>query len=287
MQAIFIKIINNLNSIFGWGNPSITSIYANFASVFSSVIYSIEQEIINTQNNIESAIGNNRFGKPEWYISYALAFQTGYNVKIDTNNPSGFLPYYEIIDDNAQIISQAAFSSEIISSPIDGQPSKVVNTLTVASFDTTTGFLIPLTSQQLIEFKSYMGITGETSIVSGNVQIPGIPLLINSLPPNVISYASVNVYYKSNYDINIIKSNVILQMLNFVKKTTLGATFRTNLLEQYMIQNVQGIVDFAVQDPSLLQENGSYQPIIDEAFLSSGYFNFFENYQDYLIFKQV
>ena len=281
MQEIFNKIISYLDGVFGWGNPSLNSVYANMASKFSSVIYSLQQEIVSSQEKTINAVIQNRYGKPEWYVSYALAFQTGYNVSVNMTNPSGFLPYYEVIDENAQIIAQASFRTISLT---EENENKGLNILTVAALDPVTGFLIPLTSSQLLEFESYMGTTKSTNIISGNVQIPGIPLLINSLPPNIITYSSVNVYYNSSYDLSFIKERVISEMLNFVKKTTLGSSFTVNVLEQYIMSSVSGVVNFAVQNPSFLNEDGSYSPIIDYVFLKSGYFNFSEDYQDNIVY---
>lgn len=192
------------------------------------------------------------------------------------NQPVGvvnnFIPYYETVDPDQMIVKQAAFVvNRIEVPPIPPSVTPILYdqcSLNVASAD-SNGFLIPLTNTQLSNFMAYMN----------EFTIPGIPLQIFSVNPNPIQFLNMNCYYQANYSQDFIATEVLNAFLAYLKITTLGAVFRTNSLEQYIVNNVKGVIDMSLFNAQILIE-GNWVGFQDAVTMPAGYFNYVPNFQN-------
>jgi hypothetical protein len=82
-------------------NSSAVAIFSKIAKVIGDAIDNTATELINSQNIISNIIGTQRYGKAQYYLNAALAYQVGVDMLIDANGN----PYYASVDTTKLLIS--------------------------------------------------------------------------------------------------------------------------------------------------------------------------------------
>lgn len=245
------QIAQNLQTL-GFINPSNTAIFEKVAQAIGVIIDNNLTEFNNSQNSILTLISQKNYGHAGYYTASALAFQYGYSLSI---NPTTGDFYYATIDPSAQIVNQAAFEALV-----NGNDSQLF--LKIATLNTLTNQLQPLSPTQLAAFESYYT----------NYELPGLPITIVNSPGNVLGFASVCTYYAS-YDLGTLQANIAAALLAFQTSFTFNGEFFAGDLQDYIKQNVPGVRDFFISNTTL---DGA--PFSGSIALPSGYFNYASNY---------
>lgn len=269
-MATFDDIISRLSTaIPQLNNTSVASVYRRMIYTFSAVVDTVKTEIANTIQTIKRYIEQNRYGKVQYYINAAKAFQYGDNLLFDEN----YQPYYETIDPSKQIIAQAAVDTNVVTVEIDGEEFPVsVLSMKVAAKD-DTGKLIPLTDDQKAAFDVYMA----------NYEIPGIQLSKYSIAGNVIKFTTMNCVYSNQFTQSSIAADVTAAMIAFRDSSNFNSKFYPNHLEQYIMNNVPGVVDFYV-DGGQIQIDGQWQSFTESVVLPAGYFNYEDDFSKQIVY---
>ena len=209
----------------GLVNPSVAAIYEKIGEGLSIPIDNTIAELTNTENIINANISANNYGKSGYYINAALAYEDLVNMVIDpiTGN---FI--YSPVDKTKQTISQAAFDEATL-------------TLKVAYTNPSNGELAPLPSgspnDMLGRFKNYFNQSN-----TGGFGIPGIPINIVSLSPNVFN-ANFYITYYGAYSLSNIQAAVVAAIESFKTSFAYNGELYIGNLTDYIKQNVPGIVD--------------------------------------------
>jgi hypothetical protein len=250
------QITANLIAL-GFNNPSQAAIYNKLAEAFGLVIDSTLTELNNSEVAIFDIINTQRYGKSGYYTGKALAFQFGDNLVID---PVTFDYIYAVIDAVKQIVKQAAFED------ISGELF-----LKIATLNSTTGLLEPLTTAQYNAFVNYFTV----------FEIPGLPVTILNLPGNILYFSATATFF-ATYDLPTLQTNLLNAMNNFRSSFTFNGTFYDGDLEQYIKNNVPGVRDFFINNTLI---DGA--PFAGSISLKAGYFNYVNNIQDNITYVPV
>lgn len=272
------QINGNLN-LLGFKATSVTDIDEQIAIAVGQVIDNTLTEINNTESTITNIlISQYGYLKSAYYVAYALYFQYGYNLSVDMAiNPATGEPFldliYTTIDDTAKIIKQAAFEQVRTMNAIE-------LFLKIATIDTLTNLLIPLSNPQLAAFNAYME----------NFEAPGLRLNIINQAGNVLNFNAVATF-SSAYDLTALQTNVANALVAFQTVNAPG-NFQTNFqfngvlyvgqLQDYVKANVPGVIDFYVNNTTL-----DNVPFAGSTALSSGYFNYVTNITDNISYVGV
>lgn len=257
MEQIIAQIFANLQ-ILGFNNVSAASIYGQIANTLGIIEFNTTQEINNSEAIITNIlIGQQGLGKPTYYTSNALAFQYGDNVIVNTAiNPVYDAPYlnyiYDPVDTTKQIVKQAAFG-------MVASGNNIQLFLKIATLNTTTGLLEPLSTPQLSAFSSYFLL----------FEIPGLPINIINAAANILNFNWVATYYAS-YDLPTIQTGIATNFTNFATSFQFNGEFFCGDLENYIKTNVPGIRDFYLSGTTV-----DGVPFAGSTTLSSGYFNYY------------
>lgn len=241
----------------GFSNTSAAAIYNKIAEACGLVIDSTITEINNSETEIFNIINTQRYGKSGYYTGKALAFQYGDNLVID---PTTFDYIYSVIDPTKQIVKQAAF---------EDQSSRLF--LKIATLNTLTGLLEPLTTAQYNAFVAYFNV----------FQIPGLPITFINTPGNILYFNSIATYF-ATYDLPTLQTNLANAMNAFRNSFTFNGVFYAGDLEAYVKNNVPGIRDFFVNNTLL---DGI--PFSGSKALPSGYFNYVSNILSLITYSAV
>jgi hypothetical protein len=250
------QITSNL-ILMGFDNPSQAAIYNKIAEACGLVIDSTLTEIINSETEIFNIINTQRYGKSGYYTGKALAFQFGDNLIID---PVTLDYVYAVIDPTKQIVKQAAFQE--ISSQLF---------LKIATLNTTTGLLEPLTVAQYNAFVTYYN----------SFEIPGLPVTFINIPGNILYFNAISTFY-ATYDLPTLQTNLLNALNSFRSSFTFNGTFYDGDLEQYIKTNVPGIRDFFINNTLI---DGA--PFAGSISLPAGYFNYVNNIQNNITYSPV
>jgi hypothetical protein len=250
------QIIANLIAL-GFDNDSDAAIYNKIAESFGLIIDSTLTELSNSETEIFNIINTQRYGKSGYYTGKALAFQFGDNLVID---PVTFDYIYATIDPIKQIVKQAAF--EDISSQLF---------LKIATLNTLTGLLEPLTVAQYNAFVNYFTV----------FEIPGLPVTFINIPGNVLYFNAIATFY-ATYDLPTLQTNLLNALNTFRSSFTFNGTFYDGDLEQYIKTNVPGVRDFFINNTLI---DGA--PFSGSISLPAGYFNYVNNIQNNIAYQPV
>ena len=230
----------------GFTNTSALALYNKIAQSIGIVIDNTITEMANSEANILADITSKNYGKAGYYTAAALAFQLGYNLSQDAYGN----PVYTVIDTTAQIISQAAFEN------LNGNLF-----LKVATLNAGTGLLQALTNAELIAFQNYFV----------SFEIPGLPVTIISLPPNILNFTAAATVY-ATYDFTLLQANLLAALTAFQNSFAFDGIFYTDDLSSYLKTNVPGIRDFYISNTTI--DGASFSGSIG---LQAGYFDFMTN----------
>ncbi len=263
-------IINGNLAILGFDNTSAVAITTKIADAIAPIIDNTITEINNSETIIKDLlISQYGYLKSAYYTSSALAFQYGDNLVINTAvNPVTGAPYlnliYPVIDTTKQIIKQAAFQSVAA-----GNSNQLF--IKVATIDTITGLLIPLSTPQLNSFTAYMD----------NFEAPGLPLNIINQAGNILNFNAICSYYAA-YNLTTIQTGILNALISFQDTFIFNGEFFTGELQTYIQQQVPGIRDIYIYNTTL---DGI--PFAGSINLSSGYFNYAVNILDNIAYSAV
>jgi len=246
------NINTNLNTI-GLYNPSAAAVENEIAQSLAIIVDNTVSEINNSLTVINAAISSKNYGKPGYYVYWALYFQYGYSLSVNTtNDPTTGIPtleyYYSTIDTTAQIINQAAFVS-----------NSGGLFLKVATLNTTTNLLQQLSSLQLSSFISYYN----------TFQLPGLPVNIISLNANILNFTA-QAFFSATYDLPTLQTNIYNALVSFRNSFQFNGTLFITQLQSYMTANVPGLISFYISGQTI-----DNVPFAGEISLTSGYFNYY------------
>lgn len=262
--------INGNLGVLGFDNTSAVAITTKIADAIAPIIDNTITEINNSETIIKDLlISQYGYLKALYYTQNALAFQYGDNLVINTEiNPVTGAPYlnliYPVIDTTKQIVKQAAFQSVAA-----GNSNQLF--IKIATIDTITGLLIPLSSPQLADFTAYMS----------NFEAPGLPLNIINQAGNILNFNAICSYY-SAYNLSIIQQGVSDALISFQDNFSFNGEFFTGELQTYIQQQVPGIRDIYIYNTTL-----DGVPFAGSSSLSSGYFNYATNITDNISYTAV
>ena len=250
LSSILQNITNALPELV---SSSITAIYKRLAEALSITIDSTLDELTNTENIINQNIAANNYGKAGYYITAALAYEDGVDMVID---PVTLNWIYDPVDTSKQTITAAAFEEATM-------------TLKVSYTDPITGLLAKLPTDVLNRFIAYFSEAGSypTSPNAG-IEIPGIPINIVSLDPNIFNANFSIVYYGSYSLLNI--QNAVISTLNAFRDTFQynGQIYLQDIAD-YLKSNVPGIRNVNIASPTI-----DSVPFTGSTSLTAGYFNY-------------
>ena len=265
-MASFNYILQNVQAaITSLTNTSAASVYQRIVKAFSDVIDTVLTELSNTITTIQTYVATNRFGKAQYYVDSALAFQYGDSLSYDSN----YQPYYSTIDTTKQIIAAAAVDITSENVEIEGNTYAVQSLSLKVATQNSSGQLVQLSDAQLQAFEDYMQ----------NFMVPGILLNIYSIAGNVIQFSTMNCVYSPQYDQQTIATNVVAAMEAFRDSMNFNSVFYPNHLEQYVRQNVPGVIDFYLAGGQM-QTTSGWQPFTESITLPAGYYNYTTDFAD-------
>lgn len=242
----------------GFNNQSAMAIYNKIAQSVGQVVDNTIAELANSEAIIQNLlISQYGLGKPLYYVANALNFQYGDNLIINTAiNPVTQQPYlnliYAVVDTTKQIITKAAFTQSV------GSGGNSLLFLKVATLNSSTNQLQALSGIQLTAFQNYFL----------NFELPGLPITILSSNANILGFNAVCTY-STAYDLTTLETNVAAALTAFQNSFQFNGTLYVGQLQDYIKQNVQGVIDFFVFDTTLdgVAFAGSTE-------LNSGYFDY-------------
>lgn len=269
LAQLIQNIFSNLQAL-GFSNTSATSIYGQIANTIGIIIFNTTTEINNSEQIITNIlIGQQGLGKPTYYTSNALMFQYGDDLIINTAiNPVTGAPYlnyiYDPVDTTKQIINQAAFGSTV-------SGNNIQLFLKIATLDSGTGLLVPLSSPQLAAFSNYFIL----------FEVPGLPINIVNTPANILNFNSTATYFAS-FDLPTIQAGIATNFTSFVNTFQFNGEFFCGDLEDYIKKNVPGIRDFYINNTTI-----DNQPFSGSTTLSSGYFNYLSTILSSIVYQPI
>lgn len=256
IKARVQRVIPELN------NTSNTAIWSRMADVVGHVNDVTLLEGNRTQIRVENAARNLRTTNKQYYIEIALAFQFGDDLVIidEETQREG----YAVVDPTKQIIKQVSVST----------PSPAYIKMTVATTD-ANGNLIPLTAEQLTDFRGYLA----------RMTTAGIIVTTTSSPADVFMTDKLYVTYRSDYSLTNIQTALRTTLQNFQLILNTDSPLYVNDIEN-ALREIPGIRDAYFDNPrvtytdimGVLQTEYAVDGVIP---LNAGYFNFDANIYDF------
>ena len=227
---------------------SVAAIINKIAEAVGQAIDNTLTELNNTYTLITNIIVNKNFGHTQYYTDYALMYQEGVDLIIDSVTKK---LYYATIDTNKQIIKQAAFE-EVVT----GNSASLV--LKVAYTDPDTGLLAKLPTDKKTAFDSYFS----------NFEIPGLPVAKISNDPNILTFDAL-ITYDKNFDLTTIQNNWATALISLRDTFQFNGVFYNYYFENYIVTNIPGVLSVYLSNTKIdtVAFNGSTK-------LSAGYFNY-------------
>lgn len=242
-------------------STSVTAIYRRFVIVISYCLSNFETLFDTHKTELQTALLNQKSGRPAWYRTMALAFQYGFDLFPDSDQ-----------FDNGTATAEQIEASKIVKYSAVGESttdSRVI--LKIAG--ETAGVLAPITAPQFEAFGAYLEefkyagvdvtvINYEPDRLYLNLQIIRDPLLIDS--------NGLSILYGTKPVEDAIKV--------FMKNLPFNGEFVVEYLEKYLMDNVEGVkIAHVVSAESAwidatTNAYGSPQPITVRAIPVSGYY---------------
>lgn len=246
-MATETTIASNLQAL-GFDDPATLALFEKVAQALGIPIDNTLTEFTNNQNAMLALVSDKNYGRDNYYVSAAKAFQLGDDLIVDPTTGNNV---YAVIDPSKQIITQAAFEEL-------GVGANVQLFLKIAKTDTSTGLLIPLAGDELAEFNSYFT----------TFQIPGLKVTVVNNAANILAFNGVATYYKT-YNLTTLQANFAVALTGFQTTFNFDGEFFNGDLEDYVKANTPGLRNFFISGTTLdgAAFNGS-------TLLGSGYFNY-------------
>lgn len=204
------------------------TIERKLVDVFGSVADTYQRDLADTKNIINKALAEQRITTRDYYRRRAVEFQIDSELKYD---PVTFIPYYDEVDVNKQIVKQAYIIGEFPNYTI------IVNTV-----DKSTNKLRALTSSELASFTTYF-----------SAFLPlGLTLTAITTPPAVISDPGMAVYVNTGTDAAKIASDINTALRNYEQTLRKTNTVTRSEIED-VIQSVAGVVAVGWSNPTAFE----------------------------------
>lgn len=251
-------ILSNIQAVLPTlDSVSVTAIYKKIASAIGAALDVFYAELLNTKNNIDTIIGEQRYGRRGYYEEKALAFQ--YGDTLDAVNSTTLDPEYSVIDTDKQIVKQVSFKAD---------ESTGYQLLTMKVNKIESGLLVPLSVDEKTSFDNYME----------NFEILGIPITKVSLNADTLNF-TMKVTYFSTYDLNAIKTGIAAALITFRDTFRFNSVLFINDIEEYLKTNVSGIRSCYINFAEIKPYGESYTEITTgETELIGGHFNYSDTY---------
>ena len=239
-------------------NNSGTSLEVKIASALAPIIDNTLTEITNSEQLIQNTITLQKYGHAQYYTDKSKAYQVGVDMAVDANGNY----YYSSINTALLLIKQAAFE-------IQTSGSTQMLSLKVAAFDSDGNKLRALTSgigSEMEAFNNYFKY----------FEIPGLPVSIISLGPNIYNFSATVSYY-NQYNLGSITDSVLAGIINFRNNFEFNGELFVNDLEGYLKSTIPGIRNVSLINNTITNTNGTVIPFTNSITLQSGYFNYPDN----------
>lgn len=255
MGKIIDQIYANLQAL-DFENPAVLAIFSKVAEALGIPIENTLTEIANSETSMLNIVNTKGYGKDDYYVTTALAFQLGDDL---IENPITHKNVYAVIDASKQIIAQAAFEEL-------GSDQERQLFIKIAKKDLTSGLLVQLTNDEYAAFSSYYG----------SFEIPGLPVSIVNKQANILSFAATMTYLKT-YNLTTLQTNIQNALNAFRDSFQFNGVFYNQDLQDYLKTNVPGTRSLFLFNTTIdgAVFNGSIT-------LEAGYFNYISN-----IFNQI
>jgi hypothetical protein len=222
-----------------------TSLYAIWNLITDavvSVIYVFELILDIFKADIEEKISEKRIGSLTWYIEKAKEFQLGDNITFFENGTIG----YPVIDEEKQIIAFATAT--------EGGNTVYIKVAKIESDE-----LIPLSTEELLQFSNYM-----QKIMIAGTSLECVSLIADSI------HVVADIYYNAIYSEAQITDNLNVALLNYKVNKEDSLFVKNDFIE--MLRNVEGINDAEITLLEGIQGLNTVE-IAREYEVIAGYFN--------------
>lgn len=176
-----------------------------------------------------------------------------------------YRPYYETINPTKQIIAQASLYVETTQVEIGGKNYPITSLILKVAGKDSNGKLSKLSEVQKTAFDTYMT----------NFEIPGIPLSKYSLAPNILGFSAGKCVYSPQYNQESIADAVTQAMEAFRDQITFDSTLYISRLQQYVMNNVPGVIGFSLSGTTL-----DSSAFTESVIMSAGYFDYIDNFEN-------
>jgi hypothetical protein len=200
----------------GLDSPSQSAIYTLWKYITASCIYYFEVLLDLYVSEIETKIANAPVGTVQWLKAQCLKFQYSATVPQVVNIGTDFVPAYNPIDTDLQIITRCSVKT---------LPNQIVS-IKVAKGTTPSA----LSVAELNSFKGYL-----TDICFAGVQYSAISVASDKL------YVQAQIYYNGQYA-SVISANVITALETYMANLPFDGYVRVSAIED-AIQSVTGVTD--------------------------------------------
>ncbi len=235
----------------GLNSNSQTAEFRQWEAVIGSVMYVFDQARLQDQTDINTIIEANRgVGTAKWYVQRALEFQwsstASYSLIVDDD---GYARYPVVVLQD-RIIKQAAATTD--------QDGKLI--LKVATTN-SQGELIPLTTEQLQDFKNYIS----------SLALPGQPIQYVNQAADILTVVA-DVYYSSTSNSTGLHDALMEALRQFSLDTEFnGRVYLSAIVDA--LQSVPGIIDVYINSATLTDADNIITHIERVSTAKAGYFN--------------
>jgi hypothetical protein len=273
-MTLLQQIIANLKTALpDFDNTSQTDPLIKIADSLAPILQNNLDEQTNTQNIIQNIINTQNYGKSQWYVNTALAYQYGIPLIVNSlyQNVYAVVPP---IDPTILIIKQAAFGYNTLSTGIQQLYLKIAMLDPITKKLKKVADTDPDYPNCFTDFSNYFLATAI---------MPGVPVSIVTFDPNLISfgYNNFTIVYQSYYTLagaNGLIAQITAAIDNFRNSFPFNGIFYTygNYgLANYIINNVEGVIDVVLESPVIDGLSFDFKTT-----LSAGYFDFGSNVPD-------
>jgi hypothetical protein len=236
----------NRSELDSLNSSSNIAFYKGVFWVVAFAIHLLEVLFDSLRTEVNEIIDQARIGTPDWYIGLALEFQIGYDLVATENN----ILQYPIIDEDAQIISRAAFKE-------DG------GELTLKLAKGEVGALEALTPEELGQFSNYI----EREKLAGTT-VNSISLDADSLE------IDVEIFYDGIFSQAVMNQRVTDAITAYQLSFPFdGLIYRSQLIN--LLLDVEGVEDVVISRLEAIQGETT-TPIVRVYETEAGYFAFDE-----------
>lgn len=213
-------------------NTSKRSIWYLFIFVISAAIVIFEQLLDVFKSDVETNISKAASATPLWLQDKIFKFQYSASdpqiVKLDTIT---FAPTYDVISPELQIVKRASINTT------------VSNYVTIKVAKQPNDVLIPLEPLETASLQGYVTTIGAA----------GINYVVTSTPANQMFW-NVDIIYDAQFA-SVIETNIIAATNAYLLNIPFDGIFRVNKLEQYIMNNVLGVIDLVTNNLSIREDS--------------------------------